>query len=388
MDKFDYVIIGAGFAGSVVARMMADNGSKVLIIDKRSHIAGNMYECFDKNGVRIHLFGPHIFHTNSDKVFEFLKRYSDFYKYEHKVVGKIEDKIVPIPFNFKSLDLLFDFKEAEEIKNKLKENFKQDKVSILDLTNHDDKVIKEFGNYVYRNVFENYTAKQWEIDVKDIDKSVINRVPVVLGYDDRYFNDKLQYMPVEGYTKLFENLINHSNITCRLNTNAKDLITFNDNKTFINNEEYNGKIIFTGAIDELLDYKYGQLPYRSLNLVFEEYDMDYYQGNSVVNYPNEEKYTRITEFKYLTRQILKDKTTILKEYPLKYDVNDEKCKDPFYPILDEKNYSLYEKYKSEIEKYKNIYLCGRLAEYKYYNMDAVVEKALDLSEMLIKEIAK
>lgn len=385
MNEFDYIIVGAGFAGSVVARMMADNNKKVLVIDKREHIAGNMYECFDENGIRIHLFGPHIFHANSDRVFEFLKKYSDFYKYEHKVVGRIEGKVVPIPFNFKSLDMLFESKKAEEIKSKLKENFEQEKVSILDLVNHSDEVIKDFGNYVYKNVFENYTAKQWEIDVKDIDKSVINRVPVVLGYDDRYFNDKIQYMPTEGYTKLFEKLLNHENITVKLNTNARDVLKLDSDKIFAQDNEFNGKVIFTGAIDEFLEYKYGQLPYRSLNLVFENYDVDDFQGNSVVNYPNEEKFTRITEFKHLTNQGLKGKTTILKEYPAKYDPSNEKFKDQFYPILDEKNYELYNKYKCEIEKYKNIYLCGRLAEYKYYNMDLVIEKALELSNILIKE---
>ncbi|MDF2865554.1 MAG: hypothetical protein K0R72_363 [Clostridia bacterium] len=385
MSEFDYIIVGAGFAGSVVARMMADNNKKVLVIDKRGHIAGNMYECFDENNVRIHLFGPHIFHANNIEVFEFLKKYSDFYMYEHKVVGRIEGKVVPIPFNFKSLDMLFEPEKAEEIKSKLKENFKQEKVSILDLINHNDEIIKEFGNYVYKNVFENYTAKQWEISVKDIDKSVINRVPVVLGYDDRYFNDKIQYMPTEGYTKLFENLLNNDNITVKLNTNAKDVLKLDNDKILVENIEFNGKVIFTGAIDEFLDYKYGQLPYRSLNLVFESYDLDDFQGHSVVNYPNEEKFTRITEFKHLTNQKLEGKTTILKEYPAKYDPNNEKFKDQFYPILDEKNYELYNKYKLEVEKYKNIYLCGRLAEYKYYNMDLVIEKALELSNTLIKE---
>ncbi len=385
MNEFDYIIVGAGFAGSVVARMMADNNKKVLVIDKRGHIAGNMYECFDENNVRIHLFGPHIFHANNIEVFEFLKKYSDFYMYEHKVVGRIEGKVVPIPFNFKSLDMLFEPEKAEEIKSKLKENFKQEKVSILDLINHNDEIIKEFGNYVYKNVFENYTAKQWEISVKDIDKSVINRVPVVLGYDDRYFNDKIQYMPTEGYTKLFENLLNNDNITVKLNTNAKDVLKLDNDKILVENIEFNGKVIFTGAIDEFLDYKYGQLPYRSLNLVFESYDMDDFQGHSVVNYPNEEKFTRITEFKHLTNQKLEGKTTILKEYPAKYDPSNEKFKDQFYPILDEKNYELYNKYKLEVEKYKNIYLCGRLAEYKYYNMDLVIEKALELSNTLIKE---
>lgn len=384
MNEFDYIIVGAGFSGAVVARRMADNNKKVLIIDKRNHIAGNMYECYDENGIRIHLYGPHIFHTNNERVFNYLKQYSDFYMYEHKVVGRIEGKVVPIPFNFKSLDMLFETKKAEEIKKKLKENFEQEKVSILDLINHEDSVIKEFGNYVYKNVFENYTAKQWEIDVKDIDKSVINRVPVVLGYDERYFNDQIQYMPKEGYTKLFENLLNHKNIECKLGVNAKEIIELKNNKVFVKDNEFKGKIIFTGAIDEFLDFKYGQLPYRSLNLVFEGYDMNYYQQNSVVNYPNEERFTRITEFKYLTNQLLDGKTTILKEYPAKYDYNDNVGNDPYYPIVNKENHELYEKYKNEIEKYNNIYLCGRLAEYKYYNMDLVVDRALELSDSLIK----
>src|SRR5574344_932690 len=374
LKEYDAIVIGAGFAGAVISRVIAEEkNKKVLLIDKRDHIGGNMYEMYDTNGVRIHLYGPHIFHTNNEKVFEYLKRFSDFYKYEHKVIGKIDGNLVSIPFNYTSLDILFEKEKAELIKQTLKKEFPNElKVSILDLINSDNKIVKEFGNYVYEKVFANYTAKQWGIPVSQIDSSVINRVPVVLGYDDRYFNDSIQYMPKDGFTTLFENMLNNENIDIKLNTNVKDILKldFNTNKVKYMENEFKGDIFFSGAIDELLDFKYGRLPYRSLNLVFEQYKMDNYQTNSVVNYPNDEKFTRITEFKYLTNQVLKGETTILKEYPQKFDANDKKCKDPYYSIKNDENLALYAKYENDIEKFKNIHLCGRLAEYKYYNMNS------------------
>lgn len=383
--KYDLLVVGAGFAGAVIARKAADEGKKVLIVEKRAQIGGNMYECFDDNGVRIHLYGPHIFHTNNDKVFNFLKQYSKFYPYEHKVIGRIDGKLVPIPFNFTSLEMLFEKEKAEEIKEKLLKSYPgQEKVSILELIKHEDETIREFGEFVFEKVFVHYTAKQWGIPAEEVDKSVINRVPVVLGYDDRYFKDKIQYMPKNGYTELFENMLNSENIDIILNKNITEILKldFENNKTYLDGEEFNNPIVFTGAVDELLKFKYGRLPYRSLNLVFEKYNKTYYQTNSVVNYPNEEKFTRITEFKYLTEQELDGKTTILKEYPLKYDPNNEKCLDPYYAIINEENLKMYDKYKKETEKFKNIHLVGRLAEYKYYNMDAVVERALEESEKI------
>lgn len=386
MKNYDFLIVGAGFAGAVVARKAAEKGKKVLIVEKRPQIGGNMYECFRENGVRIHLYGPHIFHTNNEEVFNFLKQFSDFYPYEHKVIGKIDGKLVPIPFNFTSLEMLFEKEKADKIKEKLKKYYPQEeKISILDLIKHEDPLIKEFGEFVFEKVFVHYTAKQWGIPVEEVDKSVINRVPVVLGYDDRYFKDKIQYMPKQGFTKLFENMLNHENIDIILNKNITNMIEldFENKKVKIEGQEFKNPIIFTGAVDELLDYKYGKLPYRSLDLVFENYDKTYYQTNSVVNYPNEEKFTRITEFKYLTKQKIDGKTTILKEYPLKYDANNKKC-DPYYPITNDENLKMYSDYKNEIEQFKNIYLVGRLAEYKYYNMDAVIEKALEVSKSLLK----
>lgn len=376
----DVVIIGSGFAGSTLARKFADDGKKVLVYEKRTQIGGNMYEETLENGVRIHKFGPHIFHTNNRKVFDFLKQYGEWYFYEHKVLGKINNCLVPIPFNFKSLEILYSQQEADVIKKKLLSEYPNTKkISILDLINSSDTIIKEFGEFVYKNVFENYTAKQWNIPISEIDTSVINRVPVILGYDDRYFQDEYQYMPKDGYTKLFENLLNHPNITIKLSTNALNEISIQNNKIYLHDQEFNGPVIYSGAIDELFDYKYGALPYRSLNLVFENYDMNYYQSSSVINYPNEEDYTRITEFKYFSNQPISKKTTILKEYPQSYNYQDENT-IPYYAIINENNLKQYNQYLSLVKKISNLYMCGRLAEYKYYNMDAVIERALNLYE--------
>lgn len=384
MNKYDVIIVGAGFAGSVLARKFADDNKKVLVIEKRKHIGGNMYEETLKNGVRVHKYGPHIFHTNNEGVFKFLSNYTGWYFYEHRVLGKIDNTLVPIPFNFKSIELLFDKNKAESIKEKLlKEYPDQTKVSILDLINNSDKEIKEFGNYVYDRVFVHYTAKQWNIPIEKVDTSVINRVPVILGYDDRYFQDKYQYMPKEGFTQMFNNILNHKNIKIILNKNAKNYIKVDikEKKLFYKDKEFTGKLIFTGALDDFLDYKYGELPYRSLNLVFESKKYNFHQPVSVVNYPNEFDYTRITEFKYLSNQLVENKTAILKEYPLAYDHNNLKC-DPYYAIINAENTELYNKYLNSVKDIKNLYLCGRLAEYKYYNMDAVVDKALTLYDSI------
>ena len=383
MKQYDVIVVGAGFAGATIAREKAEQGKKVLVIDKRNHIGGNMYEQDDSNGVRIHLYGPHIFHTNNKEVFEYLKNFSEFFPYEHKVLGKINNKLVPIPFNYTSLEMLYEEKMADEIKENVEKEFPLNKkVSILELINSENKIVKEFGEFVYKNIFENYTAKQWGTTIDKIDKSVINRVPVVLGYDDRYFNDEYQYMPVNGFTEIFENMLNHESITIELNTNIKEklCLNFENSKTFFEGKEFLGEIYYTGAIDELLNYKYGLLPYRTLELKFEQYNCDNYQPNSVVNYPNDEKFTRITEFKYLTRQQINDNTTILKEFSAQYDINNKKFADPYYPITNDKNLELYNKYKKDLESFNNIILCGRLAEYKYYNMDAVIERALKVSK--------
>ena len=377
---YDVIIVGAGFAGSVLAERFASNNKKVLVIDKRNHIGGNMYEETRSNGVIVHKYGPHIFHTNDKEVFDYLQQFTGFYFYEHRVIGYIDKTFVPIPFNFKSLELLFPNDKVKEIKEKLLDKyFSKPKVSILDLLNDEDNVIKEFGKYVYEKVFVNYTAKQWNVPISEVDTSVINRVPVILGYDDRYFQDTYQAMPKNGFNEIFNKMLDNKNIEVKLNTNAKDLLRIDtDNKKiYYDNKEFKGIVIYSGALDEFLDYKYGPLPYRSLDLVFEDRFENYYQPTSVVNYPNDERFTRITEFKYLSNEIVKDNTTILKEYPLTYDYKNKKHV-PYYAIFNDDNLALYQKYYDSVKDIDNFYLCGRLAEYKYYNMDAVVRRALDL----------
>lgn len=382
---YDVIVVGAGFAGTVLAKKFANQNKKVLVIEKRNHIAGNMYEQTLDNGVRIHKYGPHIFHTESKEIYDFINSNCELFFYEHKVIGNIDNKLVPIPFNYKSLEILFSKKESDEIKSKLSSEFKSEsKISILDLIKSKDDTVKKFGEYVYEKVFVNYTAKQWDMPIENVDKSVINRVPVILGYDDRYFQDKYQFMPKNGYNEIFNNLLSNDNIDLMLNVDAKELIELKNNEIYYKGQKYNGTVIYTGPLDELLEYKYGALPYRSLKLEFEDLNQNYYQPTSVVNYPNTEKYTRITEFKYFSSDINNGSTTILKEYPLTYNYLDKNT-IPYYSIINEENNCLYQKYSEEVKQYNNLYLCGRLAEYKYYNMDAVILRAFKLFEEITGE---
>lgn len=379
---YDCIIIGAGIAGSTVARRFADQNKSVLLLDKRDHTGGNVYECFSENGIRIHKYGPHIFHTNFKRVLDFLSRFSSFYEYKHKVQGLIDGYLVPIPFNFTSLETLYSPKESEDIKKKLKENFHADKVSILDLISHEDKVIKKFGEFVYEKVFVHYTAKQWGIPIEQVDKSVINRVPVVLSYEDGYFHDEYQCMPESGFSALIDNMLDSDKIDVRLGVNAQDVFDFQEDGIYFENKLVECPVIYTGAIDELLDYRFGVLPYRSLNLVFEDMEIPMFQPTSVVNFPNSEDFTRITEFKHLTRQS-SPVTTILKEYPAKYDVKAKIGNIPYYSIENAENRAIHDKYKEYLTKYPNFKLLGRLAEYKYYNIDVSVKRALELADEIL-----
>lgn len=378
--NYDVAIVGAGFAGATIANKLANSNKKVLIIDKRNHIGGNAYDYFNKDKIIVHKYGPHIFHTNYQEVFNFLKKFSPFFKYEHRVLGNLDNQLVPVPFNFRSLELTHTKKDADEIKKLLLKYFKnQTRVSVFDLMNHKDKTIKKFGKFVFDKVFAYYTAKQWNIKIKDIDKSVINRVPVVLGYQDTYFGDKYQYMPSHGFTHIFNNMLKHKNITIKLNTNIVNHIKFKNKKIYLDNKLFKGKLIYTGAIDELFNYKYGVLPYRSLDIKLSKINKTYYQKAATVNYLTSEKFTRISEYKYFLRQDIKNKTIIAKEYSKAYNLKSKT--DPYYPINNKVNNNIYLKYKQLAQQY-NITLCGRLAEYKYYNMDMVIKQALELSTTL------
>jgi len=375
---FDYIIVGAGFAGAVIAERIANKlNKKVLIIEKRDHIAGNCYDFKDENGVIRHQYGPHLFHTNNKEVFDYLSRFISWDIYNHKVVAVIDGKEVPIPFNINTLYEVFPESLAKSIENKLLKEFSYNsKVPILELKKSTDKELQFLADFVYEKIFVHYTAKQWGMKPEDMDGAVTARVPIFVGRDDRYFNDKYQVVPTNGYTNLFKNMLNHKNIKLLLNTEFSEVCSISEDGFTLMGNEFKGKIIYTGPIDELFDYKFGDLPYRSVDMVFETIEKKFYQDAATVNYPNNYDFTRITEFKHI-HSTKSDKTTILKEYPKAYD----KTKDtPYYPIFTDENQEKYNRYLKYSKQWQNLILLGRLAEYKYYDMDDMVERALEAFE--------
>lgn len=365
LSPYDVIVVGAGFSGATAAEILSRAGKKVAVLERRNHVGGNMYETRLGDGMpRVHLYGPHIFHTNNEEVFSYLKRFSDFYPYDHRVLGRIDGKLVPIPFNFTSMDALLPM--AEALKARLKEAFPgESKVSVMTLLHHEDKDLRELGEFVYEKVFVHYTAKQWGIPAEKVDRGTIDRVPVRIGYDGRYFADAFQAMPVDGYNPIFEKMLEKA-----------DVFTGMDGRCALGC----GKpVIYTGPLDELFDFEYGALPYRTLRLDFETLDMEQYQPAAVVNYPNEEDFTRITEFKALTGEKLPC-TTILREYPAQYVPGQG---EPYYPIASEESATLYERYARKAAQVPGLVLCGRLAEYKYYNMDQCIARAMEITEKLL-----
>ena len=378
---YDVIIVGAGYAGAVSARRLADKGKKVLILEKRSHIGGNAFDEPDEHKILIHTYGPHIFHTNSKQVYDFLGQFTEWMPYHHKVVGNVYGKFIPIPFNINSIRLVYEEDRANNLIEKLINEYgRETAIPILQLRANKDKDIKELADYVYENVFVKYTGKQWGVKPYEIDEAVTARVPVILTEKDGYFTDEYQAMPSGGYTKLFEKMLSHPNIDVRLNTDAGDCIKLEDGKILFECIEFDGDVIYTGMADELFDRCFGALLYRSLRFEFEHYKKESYQPEAVVNYTVDEDFTRITEFKKMTGQ-KSEGTTIMKEYSLNFKPDTDLI--PYYAILNDENKTLYEKYADLASKYENLYLLGRLAEYKYYNMDAITEKAMELCERMV-----
>ena len=380
---YDVIIVGSGVAGAVAARVLAEEGKKkVLVIERRNHIGGNCYDVNDEYGILIHQYGPHIFHTDDEEVREFLSRFTKWYDFGHEVVAKVGDKLIPVPFNLNTLHMVYDEEKATRLEKKLIEEYgKVSRVPIMKLRENDVSVVREIAEFVYQNVFLKYTKKQWGQTPEEISPEVTGRVPVVISYDNRYFKDKYQSMPLDGFTPMFEKMLDHENIEVWTNTGCSDVLSFVDGKKYFQGEEFKGQVIYTGAIDELFDCRYGRLPYRSLDFKVEHYDEESYQGHSVVNYTVSEDFTRITEFKYLTNQQDANGTTIVKEYPFAYTGAEGEI--PYYAILNDENEALYQKYKALTESFDDFNLLGRLAEYKYYNIDAMAAKALALAKEMI-----
>ena len=369
----DYLIVGAGFTGAVLAERIANEfDKKVLIVDRRLHIGGNAYDEYDEYGVLIHRYGPHIFHTSSKRVFDYLSRFTEWYPYYHRVQAVIEGKPIPIPFSLASIRMLFSQKLAEKLEEKLITHFGYgSRITILKLKEIQDPDLSFLADYIYRNVFEGYTLKQWGLKPEDLSPSVTGRVPILVSYDQRYFQDPYQVMPKKGYTALFRRMLQHPNISILLGANWKEIegeISFN-------------RLIFTGRIDEFFNHLHGPLPYRSLSFRFENYPQPWFQEVGQVNYPNEYLFTRITEFKYLTGQNFLPYTTVAYEYPEVYDPSKN---EPYYPIPRDENEERLKLYQKEAAKLKTVLFAGRLADYRYYNMDQAVARALKLFEGLTR----
>jgi len=381
---FDFIVVGAGFAGTVIAERIANVlNKKVLIIEKRDHIGGNCYDYRNKDGIIIHKYGPHLFHTDYKEVWDYLSKFTEWDLYQHKVLAFIDGKKVPIPFNLNTIDQLFPQNLARTLQRKLLKRYSYDsQVSILELLKEQDEDLQFLAKYIYEKLFKNYTAKQWNMKPEEIDSTVTARVPIYINRDDRYFRDKYQGVPKEGYTKIFKRMLKTRNIKILLNTDFKEVLKFDiiNKKIYFCNQEFRGKIIFTGPIDELFNYRFGELSYRSLDFQLETLEMEFYQEVAVVNYPNNYDFTRITEFKHI-HPVKTEKTVILKEYPKAY----KSGKDiPYYPVLTKANLEKYNAYKELAKKFNNLVLVGRLAEYKYYDMDDIIKRALEVFEEKIK----
>jgi UDP-galactopyranose mutase len=354
---YDWLIVGAGFAGSVLAeRLASQRDETVLLIDRRSHVGGNAYDHVNGDGLLVHKYGPHIFHTNSDQVLEYLSAFTAWRPYEHRVLAAVAGKLLPIPINLNTIEQLYGLRLTPD---ELEAFFRRRAEPVAEVVTSEDVVVSRIGRELYRLFFQGYTRKQWGLDPSQLDRSVTARVPVRCNRDDRYFTDKHQCMPLDGYTALFQRMLAHPNIEIRCGVDYWDVVRESRNWR---------RLIYSGRIDDLFERRFGVLPYRSLSFTHETLDVPQRQPVAVVNYPQDEPYTRVTEYKHLTGQRHR-RTSITTEHPAA-------CGDPYYPVPRPENRILYRRYADLAERMEDVFFVGRLATYQYYNMDQVVGQAL------------
>ena len=360
---FDYLIVGAGFAGSVLAeRLAVDADKKVLIVDKRPHVAGNAYDHYDDHGILVHRYGPHIFHTNARDIFDYLGRFTEWRPYQHRVLASVDGQLVPIPINLDTINTLYGMNLTSAQVATFFESVAEKRHPVA---TSEDVVVNKVGRELYEKFFRGYTRKMWGIDPSELNSSVTARIPTRTNRDDRYFTDTYQAMPLHGYTRMFEAMLSHPNIKVMLNTDYREIMGFVPHRS----------MIYTGPVDAFFEYRYGKLPYRSIEFQHRTLPQEQFQAVGTMNFPNDHAYTRVTEFKHLTGQVHRH-TSVVYEYP-------RADGDPYYPVPKPENDALYAKYKQLADATPNVHFVGRLATYKYYNMDQVVAQALTLYKKIV-----
>lgn len=378
--NFDALVIGCGLTGSVIARHLAEQGKRVEIWERREHIGGNMYDYTDNHGFLVQKYGPHTFHTKKKELYDYMCRFEQWQEY-HLTCGAIWDNTyTPTPFNFTTIDTFYSPEQAQRLKEKLVQAFAgRETATVVEVLEHPDSEIRGYAKFLFQNDYAPYTAKQWGVSPKEIDPSVLKRVPLRFSYADGYFNDPYQVMPVHSFTVFFENLLNHPNIQVELGVEALARLTVKENKIFLDGAPSDFPVIYTGALDELFGSIYGALPYRSLRFEWKYTEANDVQPAPVVAYPQEQGYTRITEYKKLPIQN-KPGSSYAVEYSLPY--REGKKLEPYYPVLTKESQRQYTKYSELADQIPNLIPCGRLADFKYYNMDQALERALSVLKKL------
>lgn len=375
---YDAVVVGCGLTGCVIARHMAENGKKVLILERRDHIGGNMFDYTDEHGFLVQKYGPHTFHTVKKYLYDYMCRFEEWEEYKLTCGAEIDGKCTPTPFNFQTIDDFYSEPDAAELKRRIKRVFgDRTTATVVETLECADQMVREYAKFLFDKDYSLYTAKQWGISPKEIDVSVLKRVPLRFSYEVGYFDDAFQVMPKHSFTDFFEKLLSHPNLTVKLGENALTYININGNAVFLDGKKAEIPVIYTGALDELFEYQYGRLPYRSLRFEWKYEEKDSIQDMPVVAYPQAEGFTRITEYKKLPIQN-KAGSSYAVEYPLPY--NPDETAEPYYPVLTAESQAQYAKYRALADSVNGLICCGRLGDFKYYNMDQALERALEICE--------
>ena len=383
-DQYDIVVAGSGFCGSVIARLAAECGKRVLVLEKRSHIAGNMYDETDGDGFLIQRYGPHIFHTDEDWIYEFVSRFSEWTPYQVFYGVELDGRCIPAPFGFQAIRMLYSQRDAEELIRRLNACYPDRKsVPVLELMECPDGMVASFAEMLYQKNYRPYAAKQWNLAPEELDRSVVARMPVILSERRNYFDVKYEMLPKKGYTDFFQRMLCHEKIDVRVNTDVCRFLQFDTVRGVCgkDGEILTVPVVFTGALEELAGSS-GELPYRSLCFEYRTFPQSSYQPMAIVTYPQEHKYLRTTEFSKLMPKPLAGKTVVAFEYPVPYSRGSDQGGEPYYPILAPRNMAKHEEYLAKLHRIENVYPCGRLADYRYYNMDQAIIRAFDVFRLI------